>query len=211
MCTSPTGGFLSAKTFKGPSPASHTVVNFIYRIPYYFWQWQLVNYWDDCHLELIPRPSSATEMNLQRVFECENAWSGRADAQSDKKREVLIPFFERTPPGTHVRGSQTKLSNIDAVAFNAIQRPDRFSCPLQEPSLHFGRQGFENWVCFLALGLFRPEKKNLEFVQKVHSKECLYKLRCYKNSKKCRIAPEGRPLPIVINYTGLFCQNKFNT
>ena len=47
-----------------------------YRIPYYFWQWQLINYWDDCHLELIPRPSSATEMNFQSVFECENAWSG---------------------------------------------------------------------------------------------------------------------------------------
>jgi len=71
-------------------------------------------------------------------------------AQSDKKREVLIDFFERTPPGTHVRGSQTKLSNIDTVAFNARQRPDRFSCPLQEPSLHFGRQGFENWRLFLA-------------------------------------------------------------
>jgi hypothetical protein len=25
-----------------------------YRILYYFWQWQLINYWDDCHLELIP-------------------------------------------------------------------------------------------------------------------------------------------------------------
>ena len=30
---------------------------FNYRILYYFWQWQLINYWDDCHLELIPRPS----------------------------------------------------------------------------------------------------------------------------------------------------------
>jgi hypothetical protein len=38
-------------------------------------QWQLINYWDDCHLELIPRPSSATEMNFQSVFECENACS----------------------------------------------------------------------------------------------------------------------------------------
>ena len=91
-----------------------------------FWQWQLINYWDDCHLELIPRPSSTTEMNFPRVFECENAWFGRS-AQSDKKREVLIAFFERTPPGTHVRGSQTKLSNIDLVAFNVSQRPDRFS------------------------------------------------------------------------------------
>jgi hypothetical protein len=27
-----------------------------YRTPYYFCQWQLINYWDDCHLELIPRP-----------------------------------------------------------------------------------------------------------------------------------------------------------
>jgi hypothetical protein len=59
-----------------------------------------------------------------------------------------------------VRGSQTKLSNIDAVAFNARQRPDRFSCPLQEPSLHFGRQGFENWRLFLAWVF-----SDLEFVQ----------------------------------------------
>jgi len=22
-----------------------------YRTPYYFWQWQLINYWDDCHLD----------------------------------------------------------------------------------------------------------------------------------------------------------------
>ncbi len=56
--------------------------------------------------------------------------------------------------GTHARGSQTKLSNIDAVASNASQRPDRFSCPLQEPSLHFGRQRFENWRLFFGLGLF---------------------------------------------------------
>ena len=32
-----------------------------------FWQWQLINYWDDCHLELIPRPSSTTEMNFPRA------------------------------------------------------------------------------------------------------------------------------------------------
>jgi hypothetical protein len=50
----------------------------------------------------------------------------------------------------HVRVSQTKLSNIDTVAFNDQQRPDRFSYPLQEPSLHFGSQGFENWCLFLA-------------------------------------------------------------
>ena len=27
-----------------------------------FGKWQLNNYWDDCHLELIPRPSSDTEI-----------------------------------------------------------------------------------------------------------------------------------------------------
>ena len=56
----------------------------VYRILYNFWQWQLINYWDDCHLELIPRPnsqSSATEMNCQSVFECENAWSGASCAR----------------------------------------------------------------------------------------------------------------------------------
>ena len=58
-----------------------------YRILYYFWQWQLINYWDDYHLELIPRPSSAKEMNIQRVFECENAWSGRADAGNQIRKE----------------------------------------------------------------------------------------------------------------------------
>jgi hypothetical protein len=70
--------------------------------------------------------------------------------QSDKKRAVLIAFFERTPPGVHARGSQTKLSHIGAVAFNARQRPDRFSCPLPAPSLHSARQGFERWSWFLA-------------------------------------------------------------
>ena len=63
------------------------------------------------------------------------------------------------------RGSQTKLSNIDAVAFNTSQRPDRFSCPLQEPSQHFGRQGFENWRLFFGLGLFLKRPRDLEFVQ----------------------------------------------
>jgi len=38
-------------------------------------------------LELIPRPSSAKEMNIQRVFECENAWSGRADAGNQIRKE----------------------------------------------------------------------------------------------------------------------------
>ena len=59
----------------------------VYRILYNFWQWQLINYWDDCHLELIPRPSSATEMNFQRVFECENAWSGRTDTRNQIRKE----------------------------------------------------------------------------------------------------------------------------
>ena len=58
-----------------------------YCIGYNFCQWQLINYWDDCHLELIPRPSSATEMNFQRVFECENAWSGRAGARNRIRKE----------------------------------------------------------------------------------------------------------------------------
>ena len=47
----------------------------------------IINYWDDCHLELIPRPSSATEINFQRVFECENVWSGRADARNQIRKE----------------------------------------------------------------------------------------------------------------------------
>ena len=63
----------------------NTVVS--YRTPDYFCQWQLINYWDDCHLELIPRPSSATEMNFQSVFECENAWSGRAGARNRIRKE----------------------------------------------------------------------------------------------------------------------------
>jgi hypothetical protein len=49
---------------------------------------------------------------------------------------ILSAFFEQTPPGVHARDSQTKLSHISAVEFNAWQRPDRFSCPLLEPSLH---------------------------------------------------------------------------
>jgi hypothetical protein len=28
-----------------------------------------------------------TEMNFQRVFECENAWSGRADARNQIRKE----------------------------------------------------------------------------------------------------------------------------
>jgi hypothetical protein len=57
-------------------------------IPYFFWQWQLINYWDDCHLELIPRPSSATEMNFQSaISECESAWSGRAGARNQIRKE----------------------------------------------------------------------------------------------------------------------------
>jgi len=59
----------------------------------YFWQWQLINYWDDCHLELIPRPRSATEMNFQRVFECENARSGRVDARNQIRKEKFWSLF----------------------------------------------------------------------------------------------------------------------
>ena len=33
-------------------------------ISYLFWQWPLIDYWDDCHSELIPRPSSAPGMNF---------------------------------------------------------------------------------------------------------------------------------------------------
>jgi hypothetical protein len=58
-----------------------------YYILYFFWQWQLINYWDDCHLELIPRPRSATEMNFQSAFECENAWIGRAGARNQTRKE----------------------------------------------------------------------------------------------------------------------------
>ena len=104
-------------------------------------------------MELIPRPRSATEMNLQRIFECENRGADALMRESDKRREVLIAFFERTPPSTQMRGIQTNLSNIDAAAFNARQRPDLFSCPLQEPSLYFG------------LGLFLSRPLDLEFVQ----------------------------------------------
>jgi hypothetical protein len=71
-------------------------------------------------------------------------------AQSDKKRKVLSASIQRTPPGVHARGSQTKLSHIGAVVFNTRQRPDRFSCPLPAPSLHSARQGFESWRLFLA-------------------------------------------------------------
>jgi hypothetical protein len=71
-----------------------------YRILYYFWHWQLINYWDDCHLEPIPRPSSATEMNFQSVFECENVWSGRASARNRIRKE---------------RFSVTKLLNLESV------------------------------------------------------------------------------------------------
>ena len=71
-----------------------------YRTPHYFWQWQLINYWDDCHLEPIPRPSSATEMNFQSVFECENAWSWCAGARNRIRKE---------------RFSATKLLSLDSL------------------------------------------------------------------------------------------------
>jgi hypothetical protein len=51
-------------------------------------------------LELIPRPSSATEMNFQNVFEFENAWSGRAGARNRILKE---------------RFSGTKLLNLESV------------------------------------------------------------------------------------------------
>jgi hypothetical protein len=103
-------------------------------------------------------------MNLQRIFECENRGADALMRESDKRREVLIAFFERTPPSTQMRGIQTNLSNIDAAAFNARQRPDLFSCPLQEPSLYFGLQGFENWRLFLAW-VFFLKARDLDFVQ----------------------------------------------
>jgi hypothetical protein len=37
-----------------------------YRFPYYFWQWQLITYWD-FHLELIPRPRSARNVLPERL------------------------------------------------------------------------------------------------------------------------------------------------
>jgi hypothetical protein len=52
-------------------------------------------------------------MNFQSVIECENA-------QSDTKRAILNAFLTQTPPpGAHAQGSQTKLSKIGSVAFNA--------------------------------------------------------------------------------------------
>jgi hypothetical protein len=87
-------------TKEKPLQTSPSPINLIYRTLYYFWQWQLINYWDDCHLELIPRPSSATEMNFQSVFECENAWSGRAGARNRIRKQ---------------RFSGTKLLNLESV------------------------------------------------------------------------------------------------
>ncbi len=115
--------------------------------------------------------------------------AGALTRASDKKREVLIAFFERTPPGTHVRGSHTKLSKIDAVAFNARQRPDLLSCPLQEPSLHFDCQGFENWrlffgkvffslltpVCFISSGIIFYRQCNCTLY---YYSNCMYVCAC---------------------------------
>ena len=56
-----------------------------------FWQWLLINYWDDCHVELIPRPSSATE--IKSAFECENAWSGGAGARNQIRKERFWALF----------------------------------------------------------------------------------------------------------------------
>jgi hypothetical protein len=42
------------------------------------------------------------------------------------------------------RGSQIKLSHVDAVAKNARQRPDRFHARRRAPPLHSRRQGFCN-------------------------------------------------------------------
>jgi hypothetical protein len=70
-------------------PLPRVLLPHTYRTPYNFCQWQLINYWDDLHLELIPGPSSATEMNCQSVFECENAWSGRAGARNRIRKELF--------------------------------------------------------------------------------------------------------------------------
>ena len=96
----------------------------LYRTPYNFCQWQLINYWDDLHLELIPGPSSATEMNCQSTFECENA---------------LLRFL--APTTTHggiTCDSQHTIVNLRNViaypylvmhfALHSGHRPDRCSC-----------------------------------------------------------------------------------
>ena len=49
------------------------------------------------------------------------------------------------------------LARAHTLAFNARQRPDRFSCPLLESLLHSYCQGFEK-VAFLPA-------RDLEFVQ----------------------------------------------
>ena len=40
-------------------------------------------------MELIPRPNSATEMNFTSAFESQKAWSGRAGARNQIRKEQL--------------------------------------------------------------------------------------------------------------------------
>ncbi len=44
----------------------------------------------------------------------------------------------------HARGNKTKLSQVNAVAFKALQHPDRFHARRRTLLLNSQRQGFEN-------------------------------------------------------------------
>ncbi len=121
-------------------------------------------------------------------------------AQSDKKRAILSAFFEQTHPGAHARGSQTKLSKIGAVAFNARQRPDRFSCPLPEPSLHSARQGFENWRLFLGSFLKAPLPVTVALCRPVTPARAAGKLQVSADDRSIKRrggAPSTTPLSSV--------------